>query len=227
MKMNKTNKKMPLYILLGAVILFTAHFNAFPYICHNGSGSGYGNEGDGSSLTNPVEALVIEGAGYFLQANTDIQLLLKQVELKDIDGIDNPGSMRVVNNALENIIRTRKTYKRLIKTAKSTPYNPLVMDRLKHFAYDTFMMDNRMNPVTFKELASYLSRGDITGTFKRTHTGICAIEKLLTRIKQELLGNRLPGIPVFWELNERCAGTSLFGSYAARVFQEINNIKSK
>jgi len=39
--------------------------------------------------------------------------------------------------------------------------------------------------------------------------------------------NRLPGMPVSRELNERCAGTSLFGSHAAQVFHEINNIKSK
>jgi hypothetical protein len=101
----------------------------------------------------------------------------------------------------------------------------LVTERLKNFAYDTFMMDNGLNPVIFKELASYLSRGDITGTFKRTYAGICYIEKLLTLISQELSENRVPGMTVFWELNERCAGTSLFGSYAARIFQEINNIK--
>jgi hypothetical protein len=225
MKMNKTHKKMPLYLLIGTFILFTGHFNVFPYIVHNGSGSGYGSGGENPGLTNPVEALVIEGAGYFLQANIDIQLLLNRVELQDIDGIDNSELMQLVNKALENITRTRETYKRLIKTAKSTPYNPLVTERLKNFAYDTFMMDNGLNPVIFKELASYLSRGDITGTFKRTYAGICYIEKLLTLISQELSENRVPGMTVLWELNERCAGTSLFGSYAARIFQEINNIK--
>jgi hypothetical protein len=225
MKMNKTQKKMPLYLLIGVLILFTAHFNVFSLIVHNGSGSGYGSGGESAGLTNPVEALIIEGAGYYLRANTGIQLLLKKVELKDIDAIDNSELVQLVSNALENITRTRETYKRLIKTAKSTPYNPLVIDRLKNFAYDTFMMDNGLNPVVFKELASYLSRGDITGTFKRTYAGISSIERLLTLIRQELSGNRMPGMPIFWELNERCSGTSLFGSYAARVFREINNIK--
>lgn len=225
MKMNKTRSKMSTALLIGAVILFTAHFNAFSFIVHNGSGSGFGSAGEGAGLNNPVEALIIEGAGYYLQANTYIQLLLKRVELRDIAGIDNSELVQVVNNALENVILTRDTYKRLIKTAKSTPYNPLVIDRLEHFAYDTFMLDNGLNTVTFKELASYLSRGDITGTFKRTYAGICSIEKLLTIIKQELSKNRMPVMPVFWKLNERCAGTTLFGSYAARVFQEINNIK--
>ena len=227
MKMNKTHKKMPLYLLIGTFILFTGHFNVFPYIVHNGSGSGYGSGGENPGLTNPVEALVIEGAGYYLRANTGIQLLLKKVELQDIDAIDNSELVQLVSNALENITRTRETYKRLIKTAKSTPYNPLVTERLKNFAYDTFMMDNGLNPVVFKELASYLSCGDITGTFKRTYADVCYIERLLTLISQELSENRMPGMPVFWELNESCAGVSLFGSYVARVFQEVNIIKSK
>jgi ribosomal protein L17 len=94
----------------------------------------------------------------------------------------------------------------------------MMIDRLKHFAYDTLMTIYSLNPVIFKELASYLSRGDITGTFKRSYAATCSIEKLLTLIKQGLSVNRLP---VFWKLNEICAETTLFGSFAARVFHEI------
>jgi hypothetical protein len=226
MKMNKPQKTMPLYLLIGAAILLTAHFSAFSLICHNGSGSGYGSPGESAGLNNPIEALIIEGAGYYSQANKYIQMLLNRVELQDINGIDDSEIMQLVDDALENITLARRTYKRLIKSAKFTPCNPEVTDRLKTFAYDTFMTGNRLNRDTFKELVSYLSRGNITGTFKRSYAGICMIQRLLMSIKMALSVNRLPGLPVFWKLNECCAGTTLFGSYAARVFREINNIKS-
>jgi hypothetical protein len=226
MKRNNIPQKTVFYLVFGAAILLTAHFNAFSLICHNGSGSGFGSPGESAGLTNPVEALIMEGAGYYLQANIYIQLLLNRVELQDINGIDNAELVQLVDNALENITLARHTYLRLIKTAGSTPYNQTVINRLKHFAYDNFMMENGLNKVTFKELASYLSRGDITGTFKRSYRGICMIHRLLTSIKMSLSVNRPPGMHVYWKLNETCANTTLFGSYSARVFNEINNIKS-
>jgi hypothetical protein len=71
-------------------------------------------------------------------------------------------------------------------------------------------------------LQSYLSRGDITGTFKRSYYNIYNIERLLVSIQTGLSSDNLPGLPVLWQLNELCADTTLFGSYAARVFYEIN-----
>ncbi len=226
MKISKPQKTPVLCLVMGAVILLTAHFNGFSRICHNGSGSGYETPGESVGISNPVEALIVEGAVYYLQANTSIQLLLNRVELQDIDGIDNAELVQLVDNALENITLARHTYLRLIKTAGSTPYNQTVIHRLKHFAYDTFMMENGLNPVTFKELKSYLSRGDITGTFKRSYRSICMIHRLLKSIKMSLSVNRTHVMKVYWKLNETCADTTLFGSYAARLFREINSVKS-
>jgi hypothetical protein len=227
MKMSKTKKTPALCLVMGAVILLTAHFNAFPLIYHNGSGSGFGSPSESVGISNPVEALIIEGAGYYFQANTFIQLLLNRVELQDINGIDNAELAQLADNALDSINLARSTYRRLIKTAGATPYNQTVIHRLKNFAYDTFMMNNGLNPVTFRELKSYLSRGDITGTFRRSYRGMCMIHRLLTSIKMALSKNRPPGMHIYWKLNETCANTTLFGSYSARLFREINSIKSE
>jgi hypothetical protein len=220
-------------VLILLLILLIFNFSSFSRIYHNGSGSGYDDGSGGSSLdtgkvssiSNSIEGYIVEGAGYYLKSNAGIQSLLNLVELQDMNGTDDAEMTRSVINALDNTTRARETFAKLIETAEATPYNPVVIEWLNHFDYNTFMTINNLNPVVFKELASYLSRGDITGTFKRTYAGICYIEKLLTLISQELSENRVPGMTVLWELNERCAGTSLFGSYAARIFQEINNIK--
>jgi hypothetical protein len=229
------NKNLISKFIISAFMIFAVNVNLFSYIVHNGSGSGYEGGSGGSSLDTgkvssiytSIEGYIVEGAGYYLKANAGIQSLLNLVELQDMIGTDDAEMTRSVIDALDNITRARETFAKLIETAEATPYNPVVIEWLNHFDYNTFMTINNLNPVVFNELASYLFRGDITGTFKRTYAGICSIERLLTLISQELSENRVPGMTVFWELNERCAGASLFGSYAARVFQERNNIISK
>ena len=228
--MNLITRNLILKVLLVVYISIMVQINLFAYICHNGSGSGYESGSGGSSvetskastISNPIENYIIEGAGHYLKGNASIQSLLNLVELQDMNGIDAAEMMQLVNNALDNIIRARETFAKLIDTAEATPYNPVVIERLHHFDYETFMTINSLNPVIFKELQSYLYRCDITGTFKRSYYNIYNIEWLLVSIQKGLSSNNLPGLPVFWQLNELCADTTLFGSYAARLFYEIN-----
>ena len=228
--MNLINRNLILKVFLVFSISIMVQINLLSYIYHNGSGSGYEGGSGGSSLdtgkvssiSNSIEGYIIEGAGYYLKANAGIQSLLNLVELQDMNGTDDAEMTRSVIAALDNITRARETFAKLIETAEATPYNPVVIDRLNKFDYDTFMTVNKLNPVIFNELASYLSRGDITGTFKHSYAGLCSLEKFLISIKEGLAMNQLPLLPVLWQLNETCAQTTLFGSYAARVFYEIN-----
>jgi hypothetical protein len=228
--MNLINRNLILKVFLVFSISIMVQINLLSYIYHNGSGSGYEGGSGGSSLdtgkvssiSNSIEGYIIEGAGYYLKANAGIQSLLNLVELQDMNGTDDAEMTRSVIAALDNITRARETFAKLIETAEATPYNPVVIEQLNHFAYDTFMTVNTLNPVIFNELASYLSRGDITGTFKHSYAGLCSLEKLLISIKEGLAMNQMPLLPVLWQLNETCAQTTLFGSYAARVFYEIN-----
>jgi hypothetical protein len=228
--MNLINRNLILKVFLVFSISIMVQINLLSYIYHNGSGSGYEGGSGGSSLdtgkvssiSNSIEGYIIEGAGYYLKANAGIQSLLNLVELQDMIGTDDAEMTRSVIAALDNITRARETFAKLIETAEATPYNPVVIEQLNHFAYDTFMTVNNLNPVIFNELASYLSRGDITGTFKHSYAGLCSLEKLLISIKEGLAMNQMPLLPVLWQLNETCAQTTLFGSYAARVFYEIN-----
>lgn len=217
-------------ILIFLFILMCFNFSTFSRIYHNGSGSGYeGGSGESSvatsktsAISNPIENYIIAGAGYYLKGNAYIQSLLNLVELQDNDGIDESEIILLVNNALDNITLARETFAKLIETAEATPYNPFMIVILRHFDYETFMTVNNLNPVIFKELQSYLYCGDITGTFKRSYYNIYNIERLLVSIQTGLSSDNLPGLPMLWQLNELCADTTLFGSYAARVFYEIN-----
>ena len=218
---------------LGTFILMMVNMNAFPYIYHNGSGGGYEEEGDNSIATthisfintyeciNTIDNFIIIGAGYYLKGNSHIQKFLNLVETHDLKYIDYNEVNQLVNIALENISLARETYYSLIKLAEMTPYKQEIILKLKGFDYESFMVNMELNVVVFNKLRGYLERGDITGTFKHTYSSQGVIEDLLKEIKNGIEFNRIPELSLLWKLNESCAESSLFGSYAARIFHAI------
>jgi len=215
------NKHLILTLTMVFIVMVLANNNLFSYISCNGSGSGYegSNGGEGFTYTTTIENMIIEAAGYYLQGNSDIQAILKMVELQDLKETDYPGLQRLVNSALENIANARLTYEKLVNKAEATPYNPVALEQLKSFDYKTFMSANRLNEPVFKKVAGFLSAGDITGAFKYILSAVRDIEELLITVKTEMDFARLEP---YWQLNERCAETTLFGSFIARVFRQIN-----
>jgi len=99
------NKHLILMVTMVFIVMVLSNNNLFSYISCNGSGSGYegGNGGEGFTYTTTIETMIIEGAGYYLQANSDIQAILKMVELQDSKETDYQGLQRLVDSALENI----------------------------------------------------------------------------------------------------------------------------
>jgi hypothetical protein len=221
--MNNKKHRYLLTLLIGIVILMVFNVYLLPYISLNGSGGGYGDSPtDGKSIgVNEIEGYVIEGAGNYLEAKSSIEAILNRVEYKDVKGIDYDELSLLAVNALVKIQAAAAAYEQLIDIAEKTPYNQVVIDRLKSFDYDRFMGENNLNPVIFKEAALYLSGGDITGIYKHTYREVKAIESLLLTVKESVSMRTLPGIPVFRQLNEQCCATSLFGSYCARVFHQV------
>ena len=158
---------MKLKAIIGTFILMIFCMNIFPRILLNGSGNGYtsGDYDSGIKNTLSIETYVIQGAGYFLEANSCIQSILNRVELQDFNGIDYNELDRLVNRALQNITIAGKEYTKLIQLAEVTPYNQEFIFQLKSFDYRSFMAETGLNSVVFSKLRAYLEKGDITGTF--------------------------------------------------------------
>jgi hypothetical protein len=220
-------KKLILKSLLVTIVTAFLCMNIYAYICGNGAGGGYGGAGESSggssicSQDNDIEYFIMLGAGHYLDAKTDIQQLLKAVEWQDIRGV-NYFEMRVlVDSALYHMKNAGYIYEILIGTAESTPYNEEVQALLKGFDYDAYMLENGLNKGLFDIVRQHLQVGDITGIFKRTHSNYLKIMQLLEAVKKEVYNNRMPGLTIFWQLNETLDNTSTIGSYTARVFAEI------
>ena len=126
-----------------------------------------------------------------------------------------------MKSALENMNNAKQTYEFLIQTAIKTPYNQSVIDILKDFDYESLMKENGLNGTIFEKVRGFLQKGDITGVFKYTYFRFLEIIYYLDAINLDVYRYHLPGLSIYWRLNESTADVSLFGSYVARVFAGI------
>jgi hypothetical protein len=222
--MNKHKKVFPvLPVLLIGIFVVLLSTNVYSLINNNGAGRGYdGGGGENAAAKNiSIEAYITQGAVHFLDANLDIQALLKLVELQDIQGVDMEQLTLVLDSAAANMKNAAATYEQLIREAEITPYNQSVQAALKSFNYDSFMLENQLNQTLYQQVKGFLKKGDITGVLKQTHSGFTSILEMLNSLKQGISAGTLPDASFFRKLNETCARVSLFGSYAADVFSAI------
>ncbi len=222
--------KKSLILTLFIVVLFIlTSMNVYPYVACNGAGKGYDGDGKGGSsistpmeINNIIDLYIFEGADYYLSAKTDIQQILNMFEMQDTNGVDFDTLNLLVDSAICNIINAKETYQKLILEAERTPYNQYVQSLLKAFEYDAFRLENGLNSSVFEEVKGFLQQGDITGVFRWIHSRDAEILDMLNSIKIEISREKLPALAIFWRLNETCDLTSIFGSYIARVFHEID-----
>jgi hypothetical protein len=207
------------------LIIFVLH--VYPFINLNGAGGGYDEGGDGdspgiqSSQYPTIEYYVQAGGSYYLEANSYVQILLKLVEQQEIQGINYTEMQVTVCKALDYMQMANEIYEQLICKAEATPYNETVLAKLRNFDYESFVQKNGFNPILFDLIRHYLQDGDITGMFKRTCSDARGMIDMMNKIREDVSQYRLPEISIFRQLNEMQALTSVFGSYAARVFSEI------
>ena len=219
--MIKSNKQLVVKIFIGFLIISMINIISYARIYHNGSSSGYDESEGERDNGNTIERYIVEGAGYYLNANSDIHKILKMVELQDIQGIDFTAVNDLLDNAIFSIKNAKETYENLIKKAESTSYNEYVISLLADFDYSNFLIEHGLNSVVFEEVKGYLKKGDITGIFISTHRTFIDILGILNYIESEISQNKLPEITIFWSLNETLSKTSIFGSYVARVFDAL------
>jgi len=217
----KKNSVLKAFIFCFSLIMINNY--CFPWILGNGSSGGYNEDTQppGIQGTLSMEILLIDGAGYFMKARSNVQAFLYMFELQDMKSIDYIKFDRLVNKAFIDIIIAGLTFEALIEVAEATPYNLNVIEQLNRFDYDTYLNENDLNPFIFGIVRDYLEKGDITGTFKYLYQRLKEIRQMLLIIRESTTENLLPELTICWKLNERCAETTLFGSYIARIFKAI------
>ena len=212
---------------LGIVFFLVLYTGVFPYVMSNGIGIVFSINTIGSTTHSledslNLETYVIKGASYYLESNTVFQDLLNKIENKDTLGMDYEGWIISTEKTKELIDNAITTYSILIDKAESTSYNYSVLDALARFDYDTFLVKNKLNPVIFSKIKESLSQGDIIGILKTNYANFNEISNMLSSLRNELVNQNLTDLTIILNINEKYSETTLFGSYVARIFNEIN-----
>lgn len=218
-----TTKKNILHLAFFFIIILTIIPNfIFPYIFANGSGGSYGEgEGDAALSCTSVEMLVVQGAGYYLNAYSEVLSFLNRVELSQATDAVPPEWDTILQRALTGMFHALATYNQLIHTAEATPYNATVISQLIYFDYDRYMSETELNPVIFREVQEFLAQGDITGLYKQIRYNLWDITLALMSIEYDVKLGKMPPLTQLWKLNEMSSHTLILGQYVARVFSAL------
>lgn len=211
-------------VLLGlaALVLFT--LNGWTLVYLNGSvwTFEFGEEEIAGAGDGTLNDYVIEGAGYFLKANSDFMLFLEKAEMSELNGVDFNGLQVNLDNAILNMVSARDVYIQLKQKADITPYNPVVIDELAKFNYDVFRKKQGLNASIFEQVRGYLENGEVREVYGKIIADTEEILAIANAVKAKIDIGEFPELSSLWNLGQACSNSLLFGQYVARVFYEIN-----
>lgn len=206
-----------------AAVIFVAllTINSYGYFVLNGTGGGFNPnscEDCEGYTSSTLEQLIVIGAGYFIQSNSDYQLFLETIEMSDIYGVNNEEMINTIDNAIKKMEMANETYYQILLVSSLLEYNPTVLEKLKYFDYNNYEYVNRLNPVIFKQVEQLLKAGDVRGCYQKFYTATNEILERLRGIKASVDILIIPEIPDCWRLNQLYLEIALFGQYTAEVF---------
>ncbi|MCP4151417.1 MAG: hypothetical protein GY757_26975, partial [bacterium] len=101
------------FVLVVMVVMLLA-VNVFGYFSYNKSCDAFDpNCNICRGHVAAIDGLIVNGAGYFLQANSDFQLFLSKVELSGLYKIDKKEIARALKSALNNVELARASYEEI------------------------------------------------------------------------------------------------------------------
>ncbi len=200
-------------VFLAGIILFS---NLDALIFLNGVGGG-GEESNSDYVVN----LSMEAATLFLQSNADTFMLLGEVEQYYDTYFDFSLALNYSGAAMQKLESAESIYLHLSKIIKKAGVLPSVVVKLADFDYLGFAEQNDLNREIMLEVAFYLASGNVLGLVVKNIENLTEIRKLYVRIEHSLIQNDRPPIQYFWSLLNQYSRATLFGNYAALVFNNI------
>jgi len=162
--------------------------------------------------------LLVTGAGYFIQSNSDYQLFLKTIEMSDIYGMNSEDMADSIDNAIKHMEMANETYYQILQVSNLFEYNPTILEKLKNFEYDNYQYINRLNSAIFYQVKQLLKPGNVRGCYQKFYIATNEILDRLRSIKSSSDTLIMPRISDCWRLNQLYMEMALFGQYTSEVF---------
>jgi len=225
-------KKNLLKIFSLIVILLVAYTYVHAIIALNYPPIIYGDKSDQNDL-------IIEGTSMFLQSNSDILLLLNEVEIAEIKAFDFDYAFKLTESAIFKLGNARVHYLDAInfkiicdEKGEAESYakfgyesfeerNHINAESYAKFDYKLFAKKNHLNKEIMDEVSEFLKKGDVTGVYEKSINDMDSILSTLKEIKKGILMKQKPDIKLFWSLLQKYNILGLYGNYATLVFYSI------
>ncbi len=219
-------KKTILTILTLVFVTTFCQFNLFPFFMGNHSCRAYddcepGGESSDRASGPSIGQLVIQSGGYYLNSNNEMIKFLNRIEMSGLNGTNYEELQEIIGLAISNLESARDIYKNIIAVAKETPYDQLVILRLKLFDYQGYLEAHGLNGEVFSKVRNYLISGNVTGTYVQIKTDMEVILEQLYQIQASVDANEFPDISLLWRVNQNYNLLSLFGLYLSEVFMTL------
>jgi hypothetical protein len=194
-----------LYSYIYGFIVFNQGCKAFPNQCDEGGDSV-------STQSLSLGQLIIDAGGYFLQSNSDFQVVLKKIELSETglkDGLD---------QAVQSMSAANGKYFEIWITSLHLEYDYSVIEKLSQFEYNGYQIENILNPTIFQRVEGFLKQGNVRELFKKVFEDSSTILEKLKEIQTSLESGIKVDISSYWRLNQLYLEFALFGQYCSEVF---------
>lgn len=222
-----TTTKSKLFNLLLAFIL-TIGLSTFihPVFKANKSENAFTTPEGGSSIdsvnsSDSIPAMIVSGAGYFMESYVEAMTFLQRIEVSDPGALDFNELKVLLDTAVDKMTLSKVTYQKLKEKAEVTPYNPSIIERLKDFDYNALQQEKGLIKSINDETAAYLKTGDVRGIYAGSLESAEIILKKLEQLKTQIDAQQFPNVSDCWRLNQSYSHSLLIGQYVAEVFTEI------
>ena len=210
-------------LILSILMLFVMSGFSYGYIEANWSCLFFShceNNRSTNRATPSLGQMVSEAGALFLKAGRDYQDFLHYVEQSEYSAVDGSNLINSLDNAIKNMEEANARYYDIWKISTTLEANPLALELLASFDYQTFREKNQLIPGIFKKVKSFLKKGNVEGVYEYLTIETGVLLQKLTLLKARLDGNNLD-LPLCWEINQLQLKNLLLGQYISQVFAEI------
>jgi len=165
--------------------------------------------------------LIIEGTSMFLQSNSDVLLLLNEVEIAEIKAFDFDYAFKLTESAIYKLEKAKILYTDVIDFGKVGCDGKGDAEKFAKFDYDSFAEKNHLNKEIMAEVSELLKKGDVIAVYEKSINDINEILLTLNQIKKGISMKQKPDIKLFWSLLQQYNILALYGNYATLVFYSI------
>ena len=207
-------KKKNLLKILGLIVILLLAYTYvhavialnYPYIC------------DSKSDQNDM---IIEGTSMFLQSNSDVLLLLNEVEIAEIKAFDFDYAFKLTESAIYKLEKAKILYTDVINFGEVGCDGKAMAEKFLKFDYDWLVEKNQLNKQIMGEVSELLKEGNAIAAYKKSINDINKILSTLNQIKKGILMKQKPKVKLFWSLLQQYNILALYGNYATLVFYSI------